>query len=427
MLTEKTEAAALEVRERAKEDAASRRPPVPPRRFFTAERVFLWLLLGPTVVLVLAVVAYPFFYNVLLSLGNMNIYHIREWDVIGFGQYAAVFREPHFWTVLFKTVVWTAVNITFHVGLGVFLAVLLHQKYVRGKGAWRVLLILPWALPQYITALTWRGMFNYEYGAVNLLISEYLGMSPVAWLTSPFEAFVAVILTNIWLGFPFMMVVALGGLQSIPQELYEAADVDGASAWQTFRYITLPHLRFYLELSVLLGAIYVVNTFDHIYMMTQGGPEDSTDVVGYHIYKEAWVQFNTGLSAAQSFVLLAAIMVALVKRKKRDEHGNSPRIFQIAQQMRIQSIPAVSLTSRASAMKPPTIAPTAPMTIVISNEMFCFPGSTKRASGPMMIPATRALTPRLGETLRPMTTATAVAMKGTPCSAASSKTSGYPS
>jgi ABC-type spermidine/putrescine transport system permease subunit I len=193
-------------------------------------RLFLWALLGPTVAVVLAVVAYPFVYNVVLSLSNMNLYHIRDWEVIGLQQYAAVFSEAEVWGVFVKTVIWTLVNIVFHVGIGVWLAVILNKAFIVGKPLWRVLLILPWALPQYITALTWRGMFNYEYGAVNLLMTKYLGMSPMAWLTSPFEAFVAVILTNIWLGFPFMMVVALGGLQSIPGELYEAADVDGAAS-----------------------------------------------------------------------------------------------------------------------------------------------------------------------------------------------------
>src|SRR5439155_1564399 len=122
------------------------------------------------------------------------------WRLIGFAQYVSVFRQQLFWSILLKTIIWTLVNIAFHVTIGVFLAVLLHQKFIRGKSAWRVALILPWALPQYITALTWRGMFNYEYGAVNLLITKYLHLPPVQWLTSPLEAFLAVIITNIWLG-----------------------------------------------------------------------------------------------------------------------------------------------------------------------------------------------------------------------------------
>ncbi|MGZ5025042.1 MAG: carbohydrate ABC transporter permease, partial [Chthoniobacterales bacterium] len=167
----------------------------------TKSRLFLSVLLGPALIVIFAVVAFPLVYNFLLSFSNANIYHIRDWRLIGFAQYVSVFQQQLFWSILLKTVLWTAVNITFHVVIGVFLAVVLHQKFIRGKSVWRVLLILPWALPQYITALTWRGMFNYEYGAVNLLITKYLHLPPVQWLTSPFEAFVAVIVTNIWLGF----------------------------------------------------------------------------------------------------------------------------------------------------------------------------------------------------------------------------------
>lgn len=322
MLTEKTEVAALEVRERAKAAASGRGPR---RRFFAPERVFLWLMLGPTLVLVLAVVAYPFVYNVVLSLGNMNIYHIREWDVVGFEQYAAVFAEPAFRRVLVKTLVWTGVNIVFHVGLGVFLAVLLHQKFVRGKGAWRVLLILPWALPQYITALTWRGMFNYEYGAVNLFLVKFLDASPVAWLTSPVEAFVAAILTNIWLGFPFMMVVALGGLQSIPEELYEAADVDGASAWRKFWNVTAPLLRPVMIPAVTLGIVWTFNNINVVWLVSNGGePNDQTHILVSYVYEAAFTMYRFSWAAALSmviFFILLAFTQVFLKRTRAVEGG----------------------------------------------------------------------------------------------------------
>src|ERR1700759_1497720 len=197
----------------------------------TRTKSFLTVLLTPALFVILAVIAFPLLFNLVLSFSNANIYHIRDWRLIGVAQYASVFRQELFWSILLKTIIWTVVNMVFHVSIGVFLAVVIHQKFIKGKSAWRVLLILPWALPQYICALTWRGMFNYEYGAVNLFLTRYLHLSPVSWLTSPFEAFVAVIITNIWLGFPFMMLIALGGLQSIPEDLYVADEVDGASQW----------------------------------------------------------------------------------------------------------------------------------------------------------------------------------------------------
>jgi len=318
MLEAKPSTAGLETRERTKEEAASGGRPdadapivaEPRLSEATRHRIFLWALLGPTVLIVLAVVAYPFFYNVVLSLSNMNIYHIRDWDIIGLQQYASVFSEAAFWSVFGKTIVWTAVNMVFHVGLGVFLAVILNKTFIVGKPAWRVLLILPWALPQYITALTWRGMFNYEYGAVNLLLTKYLSLDPVAWLTSPFEAFVAVILTNIWLGFPFMMVVALGGLQSIPGELYEAADVDGASEWTKFWKITAPLLKPVMIPAITLGVVWTFNNINVVWLVSNGGePNDQTHILVSYVYEAAFTMYRFGWAAALSMVIFGILFI----------------------------------------------------------------------------------------------------------------------
>ena len=272
-------------------------------------RLFLAGLLAPTAVVVLAVVAFPFFYNVAISFSNMNIYTLRDWEMIGLGQYAAVFAEPAFWAVLLKTVIWTAVNVVFHVGLGVLLAVLLHQSFIKGKSAWRVLLILPWAVPQYITALTWRGMFNFEFGAVNLLL-EGLGGSAVSWLSDPVTAFVAAIMTNIWLGFPFMMVIALGGLQSIPKELYEAAEVDGASAWTQFRQITAPLLKPVMIPAITLGTIWTFNNINVVWLVSNGGePNDQTHILVSYVYEAAFSMYRFGWAAALSMVIFAVLFL----------------------------------------------------------------------------------------------------------------------
>lgn len=289
----------------------------------TRFRLLLLFLLGPTVVLVLAVVAYPFFYNVVLSLSNMNIYHIRDWEVIGFQQYVAVVKEPAFWSVFLKTIIWTAVNIVFHVGLGVFLAVLLHQKFIVGKPAWRVLLILPWALPQYITALTWRGMFTAEYGAIDIVWRYYLNLPAVEWLTQPVPAFAAAILTNIWLGFPFMMVIALGGLQSIPAELYEAADVDGASAWKKFWNITVPLLKPVMIPAITLGIVWTFNNINVVWLVSNGGePNDQTHILVSYVYEAAFTMYRFGWAAALSmiiFLILFAFTQVLLKRTNATE------------------------------------------------------------------------------------------------------------
>ena len=273
-------------------------------------RLFITFLLAPALLVIIAVVAFPFFFNVILSFSNANLYHIRDWRLIGFAQYISVFQQQLFWSILLKTVIWTTVNIVFHVAIGVFLAVVLHQKFIRGKSAWRVALILPWALPQYISALTWRGMFNYEYGSVNLLITKYLHLSPVQWLTSPFEAFLAVIITNIWLGFPFMMVIALGGLQSIPDELYEAADVDGASKWFQFWHITAPLLRPVMIPAITLGTVWTFNNINVVWLVSNmGEPADSTHILVSYVYKAAFNMYRFGWAAALSVVIFAILFI----------------------------------------------------------------------------------------------------------------------
>ncbi len=273
-------------------------------------RIFLTVLLTPGLLVILAVIAFPLFFNFVLSFSNANIYHIRDWRLIGFTQYASVFRQQLFWTILLKTIIWTVVNIVFHVTIGVFLAVVLHQKFIKGKSAWRVLLILPWALPQYICALTWRGMFNYEYGAVNLFIVKYLHMSPVSWLTSPLQAFIAVIITNIWLGFPFMMLIALGGLQSIPEELYEAAEVDGASKWFQFWNITAPLLRPVMVPAITLGVIWTFNNINVVWLVSNmGEPADSTHILVSYVYKAAFNMYRFGWAAALSVVIFAILLI----------------------------------------------------------------------------------------------------------------------
>lgn len=280
-------------------------------------------MLGPALLLVLAVVLFPFLYNVLLSFSNANLYHIRDWSVIGPQQYVAVVKEPLFWGILGKTLLWTVLNVTFHVVLGVFLAVLLHQKFLKGRAAWRVLLILPWALPQYITALTWRGMFNYEYGAVNLFLTNFLHLSPVQWLASPWQAFSAAVLTNIWLGFPFMMVVALGALQSIPDDLYEAAEIDGASAWQQFCHVTLPMLRPVMAPAITLGIVWTFNNVNVMWLVTNGGePADQTHILVSYVYKAAFTMYRFGWAAALSMVIFAILFLisqTLLKRTRAEQ------------------------------------------------------------------------------------------------------------
>ncbi|MBI4534913.1 MAG: sugar ABC transporter permease [Ignavibacteriae bacterium] len=279
----------------------------------SAHKLLIAFLVLPAFVILLAVVIYPFLYNVVISFSNMNLRHIKDWSVTGAQQYVKVFTEPtepNFYVVFFKTVIWTVVNVAFHVVVGVFLALVLNQKDIRGKAIFRTLLILPWAIPQYIVALTWRGMFNYEYGSLNLLITKYLNLPAVEWLKSPTEAFIACIITNVWLGFPFMMVIALGALQSIPHELYEAADIDGASWWHKLKNITIPLIRPVMVPAITLGTVWTFNNLNIVWLVSNAGePSDQTHILVSFVYKAAFNLYRYGYAAALSMVIFAILLV----------------------------------------------------------------------------------------------------------------------
>ncbi len=269
---------------------------------------FAYYLVLPAMLIMLAVIFYPFVYNLIISLSNMSLAHIHDWSIVGFIQYVKVFTEPQFYEVFLKTIIWTLTNITFHVVLGVALALLLNRK-LPGTTLFRTLLILPWAVPQYIVALTWRGMFNYEYGSINLILVKYLSLSPVEWLKSPVEAFAAVIITNIWLGFPFMMIIALGALQSIPQELYEAADIDGAKWYHKLKNITIPLIKPVMIPAITLGIVWTFNNLNVIWLVSNAGePSDKTHILVSYVYKAAFNLYRYGYAAAFSFVIFLILL-----------------------------------------------------------------------------------------------------------------------
>lgn len=221
---------------------------------------------------------------------------------------ASLFSAGSFYVVLLVTVLWTAANLTLHLALGVALALLLFRPTLKLKGIYRVLLILPWAVPSYVTALAWRGMFHRQTGAINAILAA-LHVEPVSWFARFSTAFTANLATNVWLGFPFMMVVTLGALAGIPRDLYEAAEVDGATPWQRFRFITLPLLRPALAPAVAMGAVWTFNQFNVIYLVSGGEPDGQTEILVTEAYRWAFTrQAQYGYAAAYA-VLIFGILV----------------------------------------------------------------------------------------------------------------------
>jgi arabinogalactan oligomer/maltooligosaccharide transport system permease protein len=214
-----------------------------------------------------------------------------------------------FWVVLLVTVLWTALNLALHVGIGVALALVLHRPTLKLKGFYRVLLILPWAVPSYVTALAWKGLFHRQLGAINAIL-ESLGAEPVSWFAQWSTAFAANLATNVWLGFPFMMVITLGALAGIPKDLYEAADVDGATRWQRFRLVTLPMLRPALAPAVAMGAVWTFNMFNVVFLVSGGEPEGTTEILVSEAYRWAFTRGSQyGYGAAYAVLIFGILVV----------------------------------------------------------------------------------------------------------------------
>jgi len=276
----------------------------------------------------LVLVLVPFLFGLLLGFfnhceGHFEYIGLRNFREILSGGGAPLTHPLNFYFTLAVTLLWTTVNVLLHTGIGLGLALLLNNPTLRFKGIYRMLLIIPWAVPNYITALMWKGMFHQQYGAVNQVL-HLLGIAPVSWFSHFWSAFTANVVTNTWLGFPFMMVVCLGALQSIPKDLYEAAEVDGAGRWVRFRHITWPLLQPALLPAVILGSIWTFNMFNVIYLVSGGEPGGSTDILITEAYRWAFLRYERyGLAAAYAaliFVILLgySYLTSRVTRKARE-------------------------------------------------------------------------------------------------------------
>ena len=283
-----------------------------------------FFFLAPATIVLIVVVAYPLIYEIIISFKNVTLLNLKSqiYPWIGLDNYKNILADSLFYSTLIRTILWTAINVFFHVSIGLFLAIILNRK-LPGKAFIRVLLILPWAVPQYVAALTWKGMFNVEYGSVNVILTHIFGSAAaIPWLSIPSWTFVGCIITNIWLGIPFMMMISLGGLSSIPDELYEAADLDGASNFQKFKGITLPLLKPILTPAIILGTVWTFNMVNVIYIITSGSASDESQILITMVFKKAFQYFRYGQSAALSvviFLILLAFSTVFIRAQKSDD------------------------------------------------------------------------------------------------------------
>lgn len=280
----------------------------------TLERRIGTYFLIPAVLVLALVFGYPILRSFWLGLFAQNLGTNLEAVFVGLDNYIRILGDGHFWQTFWNTIRFTVVSVILELILGLAIALVLNTSF-RGRGAVRTIAIIPWALPTALIALAWTWIFNDQYGIANdILLRLGLSETGLNWLGEPFTANVAILVAEVWKTTPFISILLLAGLQSIPHDLYEAHALDGASPWQTFLGVTLPLLMPQIVIATLFRFAQAFGIYDLIQVMTAGGPGGSTEMISLYIYANAMRYLDFGYASAQvvvTFLLLAiAILVA---------------------------------------------------------------------------------------------------------------------
>ena len=277
--------------------------------------------LAPALLVELAIIVYPVLQTAWMSLHDFVLFRPSNAPFVGLGNFVRAFTDPVFWTAAWNSVLWIVFVVGFQFVLGLGTALLLNQSFWWRSLA-RALVVIPWALPSVITALMWSWMYDYDLGVINdVLVRIGIINAPIAWLARADTTLPAVILALIWQGFPFFAVMLLAGLQTVPAELLEAAEIDGANAYQRLCKVVLPSIAEVIATALLLRTIWVANSLDVILVMTGGGPGYATYTVPLYAFLKAYTSMEFGYAAALSLImtaLLLLIITAYVRRAARD-------------------------------------------------------------------------------------------------------------
>jgi multiple sugar transport system permease protein len=277
-----------------------------------ANPVTPYLYLLPSGIFLLAIMGYPILYSLFMSFQKFNLATLvsKQTEFIGLQNYQAVFANPQFLTALGHSLKFTIVSIIFQFLIGLGLAILFSKAFPFSN-TMRGLLLSGWQIPSVVTGTIFLWLFNVDYGLVNfLLTSLHVINEPIGWLTQADTALNSVILVNIWLGIPFNTILLTAGITGLPEDVFEAATVDGANAWQKLIYMTIPLLKSTIMAVLMLGFIYTLRAFDVIWIMTKGGPANATEVLPTFAYRLSFINFNFGQSSAVSVIILLILMVA---------------------------------------------------------------------------------------------------------------------
>lgn len=273
--------------------------------WFSKESLWGWLFLLPSLAALALISVVPILRGIALSFYEYG--GLQEDVFVGFENYATVFSLPDFWVVMKNTLVWSFAAVVMMATVGLAFAILLNREF-KGRSVATTLLLLPWTIPFIAVALNWTLLFNYEMGMFNGLM-DVLGFGDgVEWLGRSRYALFSVTIAYVWRNFPFFMITFLAAMKGIPSDLYEAAQVDGSSRLDLFRHITLPFIQPIGVVTTLLMSLWTLNHFTLVFVMTSGGPGNSSMVLPVYIYRQAFIQNNFGIAAAIAVVMLVIML-----------------------------------------------------------------------------------------------------------------------
>lgn len=291
-------------------------------RVIRRRQLFAWLFIAPAIVYVAIFFGYPIVNNLTMSFQDftMTTFYTGEAPWVGFDNYVSVVTSALFARLSVNTAVFTILSLAATFVIGMLLA-LFFNAHFKLSGLLRSLILLPWLLPLIISAAVWRRMMDEGSGILNQILSG-VGLGSVPWLTNPDVALFSIIIVNVWIGIPFVMVILYGGLQEIPKEYYEAAALDGATGWNSFRYITWPLLRPVVAVVLILGFVYTIRVLDIILALTGGGPANATQTYATQAYQLSFVDFKFGIGAALSNILIVVSLLVAALQLRMNRRAN---------------------------------------------------------------------------------------------------------
>jgi multiple sugar transport system permease protein len=296
--------------------AASALPPIEGNRVSSLQRLarrrstIAFVMTLPLLAVVVGLVAYPAGYGMYLSTLNrrMTGFMETEWLPHGLGNFEILFESETFWNVAWQSCIFAISAVLLKAAIGFWLAHMLHHIPTKGQRKWRGMLLVPWVIPPALSTLGWWWMFDPSYGSINWLLQVF-AVPEVPWLGEPWWARLSIIIVNVWYGAPFFMIMYLAALKSVPEQLYEAAAIDGATAWQRLRYVTLPMMANIISITVLFSLIVTFANYDIVRVLTNGGPRDLTHVFASYAFQVGILSGNIPRGAAVSLFMFPILAI----------------------------------------------------------------------------------------------------------------------